>query len=160
MRPIQATPALLLSLCAALACATPTENGSPQEQQAFSIFDGLRLEMTAQHAQGHADQLANLFLEDGEILLPLDDSMIRGREAIRSRYETLFGAYAVELSLTPGDSRIVDAQDAFEEGEFALTLRPHAGGAEPLEFTGTYELKGKLGAGGLKIGSFTFTGAG
>jgi hypothetical protein len=133
---------------------------SVEQNQAFSILDGLRQQMVLQHAQGQAQQLAGLFVEDGELLLPQDDSATRGQGAIESRYETLFAQFEAELVLNPDESRIIDAETAFENGEFSLVLRPQGGAAaEPLQFTGTYELRGLLlHPGGLKVTSFTLSG--
>lgn len=153
---VRSTLVPLVSLLATLACVSPTE--SVTQDQAFSILDGLRQELTFEHAEGHAQQLADLFAEDGALSLPMDGSTTQGQSDIRSRYETLFAAFTATLSLTPDESRIIDAQEAFENGVFSLGLDPEGGAAEPLQFTGTYELRGTLGPGGLKITSLVFSG--
>jgi len=88
-------------------------------------IEAVRQEFLEAYRAGDALRLAACCSEDG-VQLPPNEPAVRGREAIRTRYQAQFDRFACDLSVTTEELEIADAW-AFAWGTYKIALTPKDG---------------------------------
>jgi uncharacterized protein (TIGR02246 family) len=88
-------------------------------------IEAVRQEFLEAYRAGDAVRLAACCSED-VVQLPPNEPAVRGREAIRTRYQAQFDRFTCDLSVTTEELEIADAW-AFAWGTYKIALTPQDG---------------------------------
>lgn len=120
----------------------PAEAPAPAETPAMSDEDMLKVQsnaFVAAWAAADAESIAALFAPEGDSVDP-GGAMHHGPEAIRARYQELFGTIyqGTSLSLTMTSTRFLEPNVAVVDGSYEVTGMKSADGAEMPSVKGFY----------------------
>jgi ketosteroid isomerase-like protein len=117
--------AALVTLAACQKAETPEQAAARMEQETAAARTAIEAQSAAfgtHFSAGHADQVAALYTEDGEILPP-NEKAVAGRANIQAYFATVLGAGTTSLTLTTGGVA-ASGTHAVERGSYVLSFTP------------------------------------
>ena len=153
----------LVALVACAACApkaeTPEATAARLQREsadAKRIIDSLNLEFEGHFNQGHGEQVAAQYTEDGELQV-VGSPLLKGRQAIA---EAVTGLGQMKAAIKTTATRVDAAGDlAIERGEYTMSLVP-PGAPTAVSESGIYLIHWhRVGGTWLRVSDVASTGA-
>ena len=158
----------LLVPLALIVCATPTEEGAVDDNEAeeaavddvvvnlpaqkeadFKVNRDFSLRWVAAANAGDVDRLVSMFTDDAVMMEP-ETPAATGKEAIRSQLQAFFDEVSIEDDSVAVEVRLA-GDWAFARGRFTTIVTPKAGG-EPNQIRGTWiDIRERQADGSWKI---------
>ena len=137
---MKATPCVavlaVMSLVMLSSCAKPAEPAFDLDQAKKGIAEA-NAEWVEGMKSGDAEAVSLLYMEDA-IVLPPNESMVKGRAAIKDVFDTMMKSWVKLTDLTLVTLEVNGAGDfAYELGTYAMTFEV-PGGQTPMSDTGKY----------------------
>ncbi|MBI4543306.1 MAG: DUF4440 domain-containing protein [Gemmatimonadetes bacterium] len=115
--------ALAAAGCQATETAEQMQTRIDQESAAFrAVLDSLAPKFQAWAAAGQVDSIANLYMENAN-LLPANEPMVVGREAIRAKFTQWFswGTWTYTISI---QAALANGPIGLERGTYSMSFAP------------------------------------
>ncbi len=149
---------LLLAVLAGTGCQAGEQPAGQEDMMAAAMeaINEIRDAYMAAENSGDAAGVAALFTENG-VLMPPNEPIVSSRTAIEARLQKQYSMMAIELSLTPQETR-VGGDIAYEAGSNTVQMTPKAGG-DPIGQIGKHVVTlAKQADGSWKITSLIYNG--